>query len=161
MALFFSNMDKFKKEAIRLNACKEGLDRWNSKDLVGMYRQGVTWCMENKYPSFKDMQPYDDMLFNSRIYNLKEVDLDVDFDTYIMNGCNGKVRIGGYEVSRIYVGRDSVLDIDVSDNSYLIVDCYDKSVVRLNVSPSAKCVIWQYGESSVQLLNGNAKITKK
>lgn len=156
----FLFMEKLKKKAIALGACQEGIDRW-SDDIVGMYRQGISWCMDKQFPSFDDMRKYDKILSDSHIYNLKYIELpNFDSDTCVLNGCIGYLGIGDYSVSRVYIGRDSVIDIDVLGNSYMTIDIYDTSVVKINVADTAKCVVWQYGESTVQVI-GNAKIVKK
>lgn len=153
-------MTDFKNKAIALGLCKPFQEYWND-DLVGMYKEGITWCIERQYPTLADMLPYDEMLFENDVYNSKSVDLILTGDTYILNECTGNLEIKDYNVSRVYVGLNSLLRIKANGNSHLIIDCYDNSIIQLDVSGKAKVTVWQHGNSVVQLIKGNAKITKK
>jgi len=153
-------MTDFKQKAIGLGLCKPFQASWND-DLVGMYKEGITWCIERQYPTLEDMLPYDEMLLENDIYNSKHVDLILTGDTYILNECTGSAEIKDYNVSRLYVGLNSILKINANGNSHLIIDCYDNSIIQLEISGKSKVTVWHYGNSVVQILKGNAKVTKK
>lgn len=156
----FTTMTDLKQKAIALGLCKPFQETWND-DLVGMYKQGITWCIERQYPTLADMLPYDDIMLENDVYNSKDVNLLLTGDTYILNECTGQAEINDYNVSRVYVGLNSILKIKAKDKSHLMIDCYDNSIIQLEVSGSSKVVVWQYGNSVVQVLKGNAKIIKK
>ena len=149
-----------KQKAIILHACQEGIDRW-SDDLIGMYIQGIDWCLKNKYPTIADMLPYDVLCSENGVFNNKQIDLLLTGDTYVANNCIGSVEINDYNVSRIYTSLDTKLSVSVKDNAYLIIDCYDNSNIQLSIGENAQCYVWQYGNSVIQVLSGSAKIVKK
>jgi hypothetical protein len=154
-------MNELKQKAISLGLCQDWQKSWNDSRLVEMYLRGVTWCMERKYPSLKDMEPYKELLENNYVYNDRRVDLILTGHTYVLNKCGGCVEINDYNVSRIYVALDSMVKIYAKGHSHLIIDCYDNAVIQLDVEEDAKVTVWQYGNSIVQILSGKAKINKK
>ena len=149
-----------KKKAIELGLCSDFQKSW-SDDLIGMYKQGISWCMARKYPALEDMLPYDEQLTENDVYNSKTVDLVLTGDTYILNECSGSAEINDWNVARIYVGLNSILRIKVKDKSHLIIDCYDNSVIQLEIADTARVIVWQYGNSVVKVLSGKAKIVQK
>ena len=153
-------MNDLKQKAIALGLCNEFQAKW-SEDLVGMYKQGVTWCMKHRYPTLADMLPYKELLESSDVFNSRVVDLLLTDDTYILNDCTGKVEINDYNVSGLYVALDSVIELSVNDNAILVVESYDNAVLRIKVGDDAKCTVWQYGDSVMQVLGGTAKIIRK
>lgn len=154
-------MEKLKQKAISLGLCEPFQESWDDKKYIEMYKQGISWCLPRKYPSLEEMLPYDKSLMESDIFNNKNVDLILTDTTYILNQCKGGVEINDYNVSGLYISLDSIIDVTVSDNSILTIECYDNSIVRLKVAENAKCTVWQYGNSIIQIISGNAKIIKK
>jgi len=156
----YTIMSDLKTKAIALGLCADFQKTW-SEDLVGMYKQGITWCAKHQYPSLEDMQPYKEMLEENDIFCSRSVDLLMTDDTYILNNCTGKAEINDYNVSGLYVALDSVLELTVGDNSILVVETYDNTILRVTVAENAKCTVWQYGNSVIQVISGNVKIFKK
>jgi hypothetical protein len=153
-------MNDLKQKAIALGLCKPFQEAW-SDDLVGMYKQGATWCLGKQFPTLGDMLPYDKMLAENDVYNDRLVNLLLTGETYILNQCRGSVEINDYNVAGLYVGLDSIINVNCKDNSILTIECYDNTVLRLKVAKNARCNIWQYGNSCIQILSGNAKIYDK
>jgi hypothetical protein len=154
-------MSNLKEKAISLGLCQDFQNEWESKDLLKMYLAGVSWCMERKYPSLEDMRPYKLQLEDLNVFNERRVDLLLTAPTYVLNECYGVVEILDWNVSRLYISRDSIVRVIAKDNTHIMIDCYDNSNIQIAVSDNAKVVVNQYGNSSVQVLNGKAKINKR
>ena len=135
-------MDKFKKQAIKLGLCQEWQNNWEETGLVDKYIRGITWCMRNEFPSLSDMKKYGDALLRNGIYNQKTADIKCDRDMYVFNDSKINFTIDGYSVCRIYVGRGSVVNVNVKDHAILYVDNYD-STVNVAKEESARCVVWE------------------
>lgn len=153
-------MDELKQKAIGLGMCKEFRESWND-DLVGMYKRSASWCLMHKFPSLKDMIQYDNLLVDNDVHNSKCVDLILTGNAYIINDCTGNVEICDYNVSRLYTALNTSVEINVKDNSILIIEAYDNSIIRISVEENALCTIWAYGNAAVQVLSGNVKMTRK
>ena len=153
-------MDELKQKAIGLGMCKEFQESWND-DLVGLYKQGVSWCLRHKFPSIKDMLKYDSVLVDNDVHNSKCIDLILTGDTYIINECTGNLEICDYNVARLYTALNTSVEINVKDNSILIIEAYDNSMIRISVEEKALCTVWAYGNTTVQVLSGNVKIIRK
>lgn len=153
-------MDNLKDKAIALGLCKPFQAAWND-DLVGMYKQGATWCMPRQYPSLEDMLPYDKMLTENDVYNSKKVDLILTGGVYILNESVGRVQINDYNVSNLYIGMNSTIEAEVRDNAILTTEIYGSTNLRLKIGKDARCNIWLYDNSCVQVLSGVANIFDK
>lgn len=152
-------METFKTKALSIGLCEPYSNEWLfDTSLVERYVKGISWCMPRMYPSLKDMEDYDKELLENDVYNSKVVDLILTGDTYILNNSHGIVEIVDWNVSRIYVGLDSVVKIKAGGNSILYVDSYDNSNIQIEASDLARVVVHQYGNSAIQVLCGKVII---
>ena len=156
-------MNDLKQQAIDLGLCTPYQSEWKDDDnLVERYINGYAWCLAKQFPSLEDMLPYKEELEENNVFNSKQ---DIDFlltaETYILNECTGKVEINDWNVSSLYIARNSVIEADIKDNSILTIETYDTTNLRLKIAKDSKCTIWLYGNSCVQILSGDATIIDK
>ena len=140
---------KLKREAIKAGLCQEWQDKWSDKGLIEKYLQGISWCMKNDYPDIKYMRKMKKELLRNNIYIEEDLTINCDRDMYAFNSCNVDFTISGYDVCRVYIGRDTKLKVNVKDNAILYVDSYggEVQVVKDN---NAKCTVWKYKEGSME-----------
>ena len=152
-------MKTLKDRAILKGLCLPYQNDWqDDNDLVSRYIRGVTWCMNHQFPSLEEMAEYDSELVENDVYNNKNVSHILSGDTYIYNNCRGEIEIIDYSVSRAYIALDSLLKITAKGNSILYLDIFDNANIQLVVEDSAYVSVNQYGNSSIQVIKGNAKI---
>lgn len=155
-------MDELKQKAIAIGLCEPYQKEWlNDNDNIDRYKAGITWCLKHKFPTLEDMLPYDSVLVDNDVHNSKCIDLILTGDTYIINDCTGNLEICDYNVSRLYTALNTSVEINVKDNSILIIEAYDNSMIRISVEEKALCTVWAYGNTTVQVLSGNVKIIRK
>ncbi len=119
---------KLKREAIKAGLCQEWQDSWNETGLIEKYLQGINWCMKNDYPSIKDMRKFKKELLRNNIYIEEDLDIECNNEMYAFNSCNVSFAIKGYDVCRIYIGKDTKLKVNVMDNAILYIDNYNSHV---------------------------------
>lgn len=155
-------MDTLKQKAIAVGLCEPYQKEWlNDNDNIQRYKSGITWCLKHKFPTLEDMLPYDNLLADNDIYNSRLVNLLLTSDIYVLNNCTGEVGIDDFNVSRMYISLDSIIEVNVRDSAILFIDAYDNSVLRIKVDENAQCTVFKYGNSAIQILSGNVKIIQK
>lgn len=135
-------MDKFLRQAIKLGLCDKWQREWEETGLIEKYINGITWCMFNEFPSLKDMKKYDKALLRNGVYNEKSETINCNRDMYVFNNSNIDFEIEGYDVCRLYVGRNSNLNIRLSDHAIVFIDNYGGNINSIIKDNTAKCVVW-------------------
>ncbi len=153
-------MEDIKTKAIEAGLCQEHIDTWEEKGIPAMvdyYMANPDWCMERKFPDCSVLARHRD---NAKgLYAKQQVNIHADKERYVLNSCTGKILVGGTSVVRIYVGLDSVLDIQVQNEAIVFIDCYDESKVHIRNNSSRTVRVYRYGigESTFE---GNKVIIK-
>lgn len=117
-----------------------------TEKLIDLYLRGIDFCLSNDYPTndyiranFKGkMEPYG--------IHLDEALNEVNKKKVIALGiCTGKIEASGFIVSEVFVKHNSELEITASENSFVMVDIFDNSVISIVASGNAKVCINRYG----------------
>lgn len=140
---------KLKKEAVEKGLCQEWQDRWSDKGLIEKYLQGISWCMKNDYPHIKYMRRMKKELLRNNIYIEEDLTINCDKEMYAFNSCNVAFAIKGYDVCRIYIGKDTKLKVNVMEHAILYIDNYGGEVdVTKGVDATVR--VWKYKEGTVE-----------
>ena len=127
-------------------------------DLLGMYVKYIDYSLEHNFPSNKD-------LVRIAGHHLAGYGIHVDDDfiqinsafTVLLGACNAKLSYSGYTVSQVFVKHHSKVDLALKDNSIVMLDCFDESVINIIGSDNSNITVNTYGKAHVTK-SGTGKI---
>lgn len=132
-------------------------------DLLKMYVKDIDYCLSNDFPSNDDLLRIGgDELAGHGIYvdAIKNL-VDRPFIVLLGNS-SAELKYSGYSVGQLFVKHSAMAKIQVHDNGYLIIDCFDDSLVTVFAEQNAKVLINVYGNATVKSSgSGLITITKK
>lgn len=172
-SLFFSNFafmstlnNKLLNDAVGIGLCAEHTEGWNpdwsKSDLIDYYKANPDWCLEKHFPSlaflkehFNDYETKQKGVFVDSFVTLRATQL-----TYIFNNC--KVGVITNSVTRLYFGLNTEARIIVEDGGDLVIDCYDKGKIDVELRGSARLVVYKRGDYEINVTGSkNFKIRDK
>lgn len=139
--------EELKDKAVSLGLCKEWTDGWGDPsvdDLVKKYIDGIDFCIEKDFPSNEYIkQNFGEVAEKHGVYVDKKIELS-DPSILVLNGfCKGKINIGEFCVSTIYVRHNSDVEVEVHNGGLAFVHLYDDA--GLNVQSKGKCFVYRHG----------------
>jgi hypothetical protein len=130
-------------------------------ELLAYYRRGIDFCLEHNFPSNEDLvRLAGGMLAGHGIYVDDEVLVgDADF-TVLLGACTGKVSASGFNVSQLFVKHRSTVAVEVVDNAFVVIDCFDDAVVDVSATGKCKVLVNVYGQAQVTTTKADNAIIK-
>lgn len=151
------------KQAKVKGICEEWFDTLKDTEdmgkLIAMYLKGIDFCLSNNWP--------DNEFIRNRFKGKMElygVHLDENLDvknkrvTVALGRCTGMVEVENYTVAQLYVKHDSALWVKASENSFMMIDVFDNSIISVFASGEAKVCINRFGGQVETHQTGNAVI---
>ena len=154
------------KDAVGAGLCAEHTEGWNPKwdkaALVNYYKANPDWCLERHYPSlavlkenFNDKETQQQGVYVDSFVTLRATGL-----CYIFNNC--KVGVITCAVTRLYFGLETDAHIIVEDGGDLVIDCYDRGKINIELRGSARCIVYKRGDYQINITGSkNFKIRDK
>lgn len=156
--------EELKKTAVSLGMCKEHIAKWDHNtptELLMHYASMPEWCFEHNFPSKQLLLDK----FSQEDINTCGIYIDQDMsnrvlpsDIIILHDCTGVLSVSNYEVLRVYLFGNSDIEFVVDKNACLAIDCYNDSSLKVDSNDNAKCLIYQYGQNMITIVNDNDKI---
>ncbi|MBB6126966.1 hypothetical protein [Mucilaginibacter lappiensis] len=122
----------------------------NVDSLLAMYVQGIDFCLEKNFPSNEDLVILGGHKLKAYgIYVDAVIDCPVQDFIVLLGDCSGKIYKSGFSASQIFVKHRSASTIHVSENAFVMIDCFDDTTVDLVASGNGKVAINVYGNANV------------
>ena len=138
------------KEAKKHGICQEWHDQMkgsNDKDaLIQMYLDGIDFCLSNDYPS-------NDYIRKNFKGKMEQYGIHLDEHLNALNNrylvalgkCSGCLEMNSFNVSEVFLKHGSELKIAATDDSFIMIDQFDNSKLRLTASGNSRVCINHYG----------------
>lgn len=139
-----------KRQAVALGLCEAWTNGWGSptkEQLVDKYIDGLDFCIEHNYPSNEYIkQNFGEVAEKKGVFvDKKSIDLD-NPTIVVMNGCcSGAIKVDEFNVSRINVRHESMIDINVYDHAKVSIFLYDNATINISNNGYGKVYVYQYG----------------
>ncbi|MBV5348916.1 hypothetical protein JZU61_04570 [bacterium] len=160
-------MSKVGKELAKLakqkGICQEWLGELRTAEdkekMLEMYVKGIDFCLSNDYPS-------NDYIRANFVGIMEKHGIHLDENLHLVNDrkvialgtCSGNIHVSGYNVSEIFLKHESELALTADENSFVMVDMFDNTRLRVTASEEAKVCINHYGGEIVFEQHGNAVV---
>lgn len=145
-------------------ACKPGLKQIllsaNETELIELYKKNIDFCLSENFPDLDYMSKVKDTLLIKHGIFLDGETLVKDSDFIVLLGtCFTGIEITGYNTSQIYLKHSAKADILAQDNAFVVIDCFDDTLIKIEATGNAKVLINVYGNAAVSSnQSGNAVI---
>lgn len=137
----------------------------NVDELLGMYVAGIDFCLEKNFPSNEFLvQHAGDKLEGFGIYVDKDIDIEVlqteKYHTAVLLGnTQANLNYKGCSASQVFVKHNSKANINIGENAFLVVDCFDDSETSIIAYGDATVTVNIYkGAKFTTACVNNAKI---
>lgn len=153
------------RDARKRGICEEWhdeLQNQTSKDaMVRMYLKGIDFCLSNEYPDndyirkhFKgDMEKHGVFLDDA-------IEVSNAPKCVCLGACSGHVVVDGFNVCEVFVKHDSVLNVIAKDNSFVMIDVFDKAVLNVYAHDKAKVCVNRYGGTVKRFVRDEEAVVK-
>lgn len=130
-------------------------------DLLKMYVAGVDFCLEHNFPSNTDLVSLGgDHINQYGIYVDQTLKLiDRPFVVFLGNS-SGTVKYSGFNTAQVFLKHTSSTDIYVQDNASVLIDCFDDSVLNIEVSDYATAFVNVYVGAKVNYKSSGKGVIK-
>ena len=149
-----------------MGLCAEHTEGWNPEwdksDLIDYYKTNPNWCLERHFPSLAFLKEYfsDNETKQKGVYVDSFVTLRATELNYIFNNC--RVGIITSAITRLYFGLDTEARIIVEDGGDLVIDCYDKGKIDVELRGNARLIVYRRGDYEINVTGSkNFKIRDK
>lgn len=127
--------------------------------LAGILFYYMKQCVQKDFPSLELMRDYKETgypfgVFVERSGEYEALKSNVLFDSNIT------LKIGKYNVSRIWLRGSSTLTLEAKDNSIVFVDCFDDSKIDIISKDRSSVKVSLYGDSQCVSMEGFASVKK-
>lgn len=136
------------------------LKRTNETDkLLEMYLKGIDFCLSNDFPSNEFIK--DNFVGKMEAFG---VHLDEELSEknikklVALGSCTGDVVYNGYSTGELFLKHDSFLNLTALENSFVMVDMFDKSILTVVAYDNAKVCVNHYGGELEIIKKGNAVV---
>lgn len=147
---------KLKNEAISLGLCDKWQNDWikdkSEQELIDMYKKGIDFCFESKYPSndFIKENISKDVLSENNIFIDEEFyKVNPENDCVILGNSKGKLVFDGFSIRDIYIDGDSDVEIEATDFSKVFVNVYNDTHVVITQKKCAAIHVYIHGTGKV------------
>jgi hypothetical protein len=143
------------KKAIQSGICEPGAEIiagiQTVDELLAYYRKGIDFCLSNNFPSNEDLLRLAgvDVLDKYGIWVDGGVNsINPDFSV-ALGRCTGLITINNYIVSHLFIKHQSTIAVNVSDNAFVVIDCFDDAAVSVTALENSKVLLNIYGNAKV------------
>ena len=133
------------------------------QQLIDMYKKGIDFCLQSKYPDNKFIKEN----FTKDILSKNNMFVDEDFyvlnpenDCVILGESQGKLIFDGYAVRDIYINGNADVEIEASDFAKIFVNVYDDAQMVVTQKKNSAIHVYKHGTGEV-LSVGNVTIDRK
>lgn len=128
-------------------------------DLLKMYVKDIDYCLSNDFPCNEDLLRIGgDELAGHGIYvDATKILVDRPF-IVLLGKSSAELKYTGYSVGQLFIKHEGTANIRVQGNGYLIIDCFDNSLITVFAEHNAKVLINVYGNATVES-SGSGLIT--
>lgn len=163
------NVNELSILAREAGICEEWGDRLLSvmsvDQLLEMYVRGIDFCLSENFPT-------KEYLVKHAEGKLGEYGIYVNANMSSVNGrflvllgdSAGAIRIDGHEVSQVFVKHNSKAKLSVEGNAFVVVDCFDDSIVEIGAVGDSKVLVNVYRNAKVEFESNDkayVKVVKK
>jgi len=157
---------KLNKELAKEAAIKGICEDWYKKlrktedkhALIKMFLDGIDFCISEDYPSPKFFKLFDGIRQQYGIFRDEPIQTENFQYVVALGKCEGTAKYTGYEVGQVFVKHESKLTVIASENSFVMIDIFDDSIIEINASENAKVCVNQYGGQIVSIEHGQSTI---
>lgn len=148
--------------------CKEWFDRLRGQTeiagLVAMYIKGIDFCMAHNWPDLETLRrdfAGDPFVADHGIFiDKKDVDVKNRATSVLLGASEAAIAFNGYEVGEIYVRHDSRLNLAVSGHAFVVVDVYDRAMVKITAMDHAKVIVKDHNRCLIGVDHDPAAVVK-
>lgn len=159
------NKKELAEYAQKHQACKPGLKQIllssNESELIELYKKNIDFCLSENFPDliYLEENVSDLLLIKHGIFLNDETLISDQEFIVILGTCFAGIEITGWNTSQIYIKHSCKADILAQDNAFVVIDCFDDSLIKIEATSNAKVVINVYGNAAVSSKqSGNAVI---
>lgn len=130
-------------------------------ELMDMYVKGIDFCLEHNFPTNADLleQMGDEGLSNYGVYIDSTRQLINPSFLVALGECAITSDWSCYSTAQAYVKHNSKLSCQINDNAFVVIDCFDSSIVEVIANKESKVLINVYGNATVtHSRTGNAMV---
>lgn len=118
--------------------------------LLQMYVKGIDFCLSKDFPSNADLTRLGGSDLGKYGLHIDEmVNLSNNEFIVLLGKCEGTVNIDGFTATQLFVKHTSFSQVTATGNSFIMIDCFDDSVLSVQASGNSKVVINVYGSAQV------------
>lgn len=147
--------DYILKGAMQADICKPWAEQiasaGNVDELLSMYVKGIDFCLKNNFPSNADLvRLAGDKLQGYGIYiDNPGIDLRNCKTTALLGSCYSDLNYDKFTVAQAFIKHTSTARVVASDNSFIVIDCFDDSTLDVRAFGNAKVLVNVYGRAVV------------
>lgn len=132
-------------------------------DLLKMYVKDIDYCLSNDFPSNEDLVNIGGNELSIHGIYVDAIKNLVDRPFIVLLGTSSaNLKYTGYSVGQLFVKHAVAANIHVQDNGYVIIDCFDDSLITVFADQYGKVLINIYGNAAVKTSGpGSITITNK
>lgn len=130
-------------------------------DLLKMYVAGIDFCLEHDFPSNADLVTLGgDHINQYGIYVDQTIKLTDRPFIVLLGRSSGTVKYSGFNTAQIFLKHNSSSNILVQGNASVIIDCFDDSVLNIEVSDYATAFLNVYVGAQVNYKSSGKGVVK-
>ena len=119
-------------------------------DLLKMFVEGIDFCISGNFPTKEFLKEFgENKLPKYGIYIDEKIELVNQKWSIFLGNSYAKLGYNGYSVSELFVRHESICEVTVSDNAYLIIDCFEDCQLKINASNESFVLVSVYGNAKV------------
>lgn len=116
-------------------------------------------CIQKKFPSLEVMRDYKDSGFPFGVF-VEKSGIYEALKNNVLFDSNITLKIGKYNVSRIWLRGSSTLTLEAKDNSIVFIDCFDNSKIEIVSKDKSSVNVNLYGDSQCGKIEGFVSVKK-
>jgi hypothetical protein len=123
-----------------------------------MFLEGIDFCISEDFPSPELFKAFDGIRQQYGIFRDESIQTENSQYVAAFGKCEGTVIYTGYKTGQVFVKHESNLTVTASENSFVMVDVFDSSDIKIIASGNAKVCVNKYGGNITEVTSGNAII---
>lgn len=119
-------------------------------DLLKMYLKGIDFCLDKDFPSRYDLVRLGgDRLQEYGIFVDEQLTVKNSAFTVLLGKCEAELRYSGFSVGQVFIKHNSKTELMLSDKAFVVLDCFDSTIVNVKASDQAKVLVNVYGNAEI------------
>lgn len=138
------------KEAKKNGICTEWYYQLRTLEdkekLIEMYLKGIDFCLLHDYPSNDFIRVnFKGIMEKYGVHLDEEININNERKVVALGKCSGIVKVDQYTISEVFLKHDSELNISAEGQSFIMIDMFDNTKLRVDTYDNAKVCINRYG----------------